>query len=256
LQSQLPSDFLHFSAHSFPQLQSIADARGAPESPKPKAMADTASKFLIMILAISFFDRLRIEYEKCDRVTFSFFNRIPGEGEDYQVKSTDEECMIAYQAGDIKGFNELYGRYSGRVYAYLLQRVKSADQASDLLQAVFLKLHLTRARYLARYPFVAWLFTLSRTVFLDHLRSCAARGVQIPFQPGVHDPVLEPPTQSEALDLSALNAEQREIVRLRFEEDLAFDEIARRLELSPANARQRLSRAIKRLRLFFTESES
>lgn len=165
------------------------------------------------------------------------------------MKGTDEECMLAYQAGDITGFNELYRRYSPRVYGFLLQRVKSADQAGDLLQATFLKFHATRARYLPRYPVVAWLFTIARSVFLDHARASQARPATVPFESGIHDPVHHDHKESRTLDLSPLDPGQREIVRLRFEEDLPFEEIARRLDLEPATARQRLSRAVKRLRL-------
>jgi RNA polymerase sigma-70 factor (ECF subfamily) len=169
------------------------------------------------------------------------------------MMGTDEECMIAYQAGDIKGFNEIYRRYSARIYGFMLQKVKSADQASDLLQATFLKLHATRARYLPRYPLVAWIFTIARSVFLDHARASQARGATVPFEEGIHDPVHEDRKESRAPDLGALDPEQREIVRLRYEEELPFEEIARRLDLEPATARQRLSRAVKRLRLLFNE---
>jgi RNA polymerase sigma-70 factor (ECF subfamily) len=169
------------------------------------------------------------------------------------MTGSDEECMQLYQAGDIAGFNEIYRRYAGRVYGYLLQRIKSVDQADDLLQAVFLKFHTARAQYLPKYPVSAWIFTIARTVLIDFVRTPAYRVHTVSFESGVHDPVFNDSQkeQEKVLDLTQLDPSQREVVRLRVEENLPFDEIARRLNIGSATARQRFSRALKKLKSVF-----
>jgi RNA polymerase sigma-70 factor (ECF subfamily) len=75
--------------------------------------------------------------------------------------------MILYQAGEESAFDELYRRYSGRVYGYLNRKALSPEACDDIFQSVFLALHRSRDRYQAGVPFEAWLFTLARNAWAD-----------------------------------------------------------------------------------------
>ncbi|MEK6579254.1 MAG: sigma factor, partial [Bdellovibrionota bacterium] len=79
---------------------------------------------------------------------------------------SDEELMTLYQTGSLAAFDVLFNRHSGRVLAFLRKKVLS-ETAQDLTQEVFEKLHRSRAKYNPRYPFLPWLFTVSRNVLLD-----------------------------------------------------------------------------------------
>lgn len=161
---------------------------------------------------------------------------------------SDEALMRAYQQGDEQAFATLYRRHSPRVYGYLQSRLRERVFVDDVFQATFLKLHQARAQYDPSYPFVPWLFTVCRSAMVDGLRSRGRSREEL-------DPVAveaaaapAPEPEPELPDLGALPPEQRSAVELRYRDDLPFEEIARRLQTSPANARQLVSRAVRRLR--------
>ncbi len=162
---------------------------------------------------------------------------------------TDEELMKAYQLGDEKAFTILYERYSGRVYGYLRGKLRDRPSVDDVFQATFMKLHQTRASYDAGFPFAPWLFTVCRSVLIDHARK-KERQLEDPDPIAIEQAVATviDPNGATLPNFEALPDSQRKALELRYTNDLSFDEIARRLETTQSNARQLVSRAIKKLR--------
>jgi RNA polymerase sigma-70 factor (ECF subfamily) len=166
--------------------------------------------------------------------------------------------MLAYQNGEERAFETLFKRHSPRLWAYLRRREENSEQAAELFQSVFLKLHRCRRSYDPAFPFLPWLFTICRNTLIDEARQRATRAIAT-------DPRLldELPGQScgqesesgaevmagrELPSLFELPEAQREALQLRYGEDWSFEEIARRLDTSSMNARQIVSRGIRRLR--------
>jgi len=161
-------------------------------------------------------------------------------------EKSDEELMVAYQLGEAEAFEELYSRHSSKVLGYLRKKVRSEALARDIFQATFLKLHKSRSRYNASFPFVPWLFTISRNELLDAMKKPhVSREALVEVVPEFASPVQE--VQPE-ISLQSLPASQRKAVELRYQKDFSFEEIAKALETSPANARQLISRALRSLR--------
>lgn len=157
--------------------------------------------------------------------------------------ASDEELMRVYRQGHERAFNLLFRRHSGRVYGYLARRLANRSQVDDVFQTVFMKLHRSRDHYDPSFPFQAWLFSIARSSLIDHLRAQKAKD-ENPLQgPG------EEPVAAAAIDLSVLPQAQRRALELRYDEDLTFDEIAEKLQTSPSNVRQLVSRGIKALRI-------
>ncbi len=159
--------------------------------------------------------------------------------------STDEELMKAYQNGSEDAFRVLFARHSPKVYGFLVSRLKDRAQADDVFQNTFLKLHQTRSHYDPAFPFSPWLFTVCKSVMLDFLRK-QKRVLEDELD---ESQMVVPDTiPNFVIDLGSLPRQQQQVIDLRFKEDLSFEEIAKRIETSPTNARQILSRGIKRLR--------
>jgi RNA polymerase sigma factor (sigma-70 family) len=164
---------------------------------------------------------------------------------------TDEELMTLYRLGEYHAFVELYGRHSGKVLAYLKKRV-AVDIAQDLLQEIFLKLHRGRSQYSEQYPFLPWLFTISRNALYDYFKSTKTSNV-LPA-------VDETPADNENVDLNLATAlqtlpeNQRRAIELRYLEDWSFEKIAKAIKTSPDNVRQLISRGLKKVRKGFGES--
>lgn len=60
---------------------------------------------------------------------------------------TDEELMVAYKEGDVSAFQTLYKRHKRRLMGYLITKLKNLDEAEDVFQSVFVKLHAGRFKY-------------------------------------------------------------------------------------------------------------
>jgi RNA polymerase sigma factor (sigma-70 family) len=162
----------------------------------------------------------------------------------------DEELMLAYQDGNETAFTLLYRRYSGKIYGYLMSRLKDRSTSDDAFQATFLKLHQSRMKYDPNFPFSAWLFTLCRTSMIDVIRT----RVRIQKREGQDDVAFEgaaaavPDEIVDVPDLSSLTQNQRDALLHRYIDELSFEQIAKRLAISPVNTRKIVSRALKQLR--------
>lgn len=164
----------------------------------------------------------------------------------------DEDLMRLYQQGDFLAFEVLYKRHSGRVYEYL-KRKSSPETAKDLMQEVFEKLHKARGKYDSQYPFLPWLFTISRNVFLDYYKKAetkithAASGDEkLLAKLSVTEPLLADGEMRQ--NLAALSEPQRRAIELRYLQDWSFEQIAADLETSQENVRQLISRGLKKVK--------
>ena len=156
--------------------------------------------------------------------------------------------MRLYQEGDELAFEILYERYSGKVYGFIKRRIRGAEVADDIFQAVFTKLHKARESYDPTYPFAPWLFTVCRTTLVDQVRK-RARNLETAFGEELEhtrapDEIERP---VEVPDLAVLGATQREAIELRYFGEHSFEEIAAHMNTSQANVRQLVSRGIRRL---------
>lgn len=163
---------------------------------------------------------------------------------------SDEDLMDSYVKDDSMAFEILYQRYASQVVGYLTQKTRSPKSAQDLAQEVFLKLHRSRHQYNKMLPFAPWLFSISRSVFLDSVKK---RSLEDVTEDQVFDKIAAPNlfNESAPVDLSVLSETQKTVVSLRVYDEATFDEIARRLSTTPENARQIFSRGMKTLKSAF-----
>lgn len=166
-------------------------------------------------------------------------------------KKSDEELMQNYQSGNQLAFEVLFERHSGKVLGFLSKRLMKKREAEDLLQEVFFKLHRSKHLYNSTLPFSPWLFSITRSVLLDFAKK---KNLEDPVDVNEFDKMGSTANSSEfELDLeglvSTLPATQSEALGLRIYDEKTFEEIAERLSTSPENARQLVSRGIKKIKL-------
>ncbi len=173
---------------------------------------------------------------------------------DLQIMS-DEDLMDSYVKDDSMAFDILYQRYAGQVVGYLTQKTHSRKLAEDLAQDVFLKLHRSRNQYNKMITFAPWLFSITRSVFLDSVKKHSLEDLT---EDQVFDKLAAPDLVKESVpvDLSVLSQTQKAVVSLRVYDEATFDEIAQRLSITPDNARQIFSRGIKTLKSAFSKREN
>lgn len=166
---------------------------------------------------------------------------------------TDEALMLAYQKGEEQAFKVLYRRHSSKIYGFIRKKISDSGAVEDVFQAAFLKLHRSRGQYNPTFLFLPWMFTICRTSIIDSLRKQGRtketlRSERIKELNESKFCTQEKIEQGHLPNWEVIPQGQRQALELRYTDDLTFAEIAKRLETTPGNVRQLISRAIRRLR--------
>src|SRR4051812_28219524 len=162
---------------------------------------------------------------------------------------------------DTDAFQALYESHLDTVYRYVYYKVGNGQLAEDLTQHIFMKAWEAIHRYQWReLPFQHWLLRLARNAVIDHYRSMKPTNSSLldPVSVGV-DPEIEL-AQSEMVNtlqdaVRQLPDEQREVIVLRFIEQMPHADVARHLGKSAATVRVIQHRALQALRKLLEQDE-
>ncbi len=168
----------------------------------------------------------------------------------------DREDAARLCRGDTSGLAGLMGRHQDRLFRYLLRLVGDTSVAEDVFQQTWVNVAERIRRYDASRPFAPWLVTLARNLALDQLRRKKASSlddVDEPLAPASEaDPLERAMARQSAARVEAALGElgplDREVLTLRFEDDLELQELAATLDVPLPTAKARLYRALERLR--------
>lgn len=167
-----------------------------------------------------------------------------------------DELFRAYARGEDQSFSRLYDALSPKIWGYLLKRVGNSELTEEVYQEVWTKLHKTRASFDPRYPALPWVFTLTRSVLMDHFRK-RGRTLETPVQPEAleqwagasPESTGEQVQESSWAELShGLPPEDVKLLEDRYLNDWSFERLAQELKLSEAGVRKRLSRLLQKIR--------
>jgi RNA polymerase sigma-70 factor, ECF subfamily len=167
--------------------------------------------------------------------------------------------------GDLNALSELIARYQNRLYRYLLRIVGQPAEAEDLFQQTWLKVVEKIRSFDESRNFDAWLFTLARNLAIDHLRRIRPQSLDEPLANSGHRETFGDriPSRDHAPLDHALAAERRtrigeamvalamiyrEVLTLRFEDEMKIEEIARVTGVPVSTVKSRLRRSLEQLR--------
>jgi RNA polymerase sigma-70 factor (ECF subfamily) len=178
--------------------------------------------------------------------------------------ATDAD-LIRDASSDAAAFGALYERHAFTIYGWCRRRLEWA--ASDLTAETFAQAWLSRDRFRDERDGSAlpWLLGIARnvlreTVRQDRVETRARERLGLPLDLAAEDgytAVEERLSPRAALTaaLEQLPEHERDALELRVVEELPYDQVAERLEIRPAAARLRVSRALRRLALATTREE-
>lgn len=184
---------------------------------------------------------------------------------------TDEELAIMYVDGDNKAFDLLLSRNQEKLFTYILFVVRDREMANDMFQETFFKVvsRLQQGKYIANGKFSAWLMRIAHNVIMDWYRQQRAQNiVDAPKENDLSNVVstlLESSREGELVNnqvmedvrrmMSHLPASQREVVFMRFYQQMSFKEIAEATGVSINTALGRMRYAILNLRRMTREHQ-
>jgi RNA polymerase sigma-70 factor (ECF subfamily) len=168
----------------------------------------------------------------------------------------DRDDAARLRRGDTSGLTGLMTRHQDRLLRYLLRLLGDEAVAEDTFQQTWLQVAERIGRYDAARPFAPWLFAVARHLALDQLRRRQPESLEgsdePPAPPGPLDPlvhaVMRQRSAHVAAAVAALAPLDREVLSLRFEEELALPQLAETLAVPVPTAKARLYRALARLR--------
>jgi RNA polymerase sigma factor (sigma-70 family) len=174
-------------------------------------------------------------------------------------EASDDALMLAYGAGDVSAFEQLYNRHRGRLYRFLLRHLRNQALADEMFQDVWQRLIAARERWQPDAPFGTWLYRIAHNRLADHWRAqqhrppapidADARTARIPDDDTPERTLSEFEQRRQLqLALDALPPEQREVLLLRLEQDLTLEEIGAITGVGRETVKSRLRYAMDKLR--------
>jgi RNA polymerase sigma-70 factor, ECF subfamily len=162
--------------------------------------------------------------------------------------------VLRCQAGDEEAFAKLVERYQPGLRYYLRKMLFGVREPDDVLQDVWLDVFRSIARLVEPDAFRAWLYQVARARALKSLRRR-----RLSFEPmdEVESAEVGPESETFAAEeaqqvhraLDVLPAAQREVLVLRYIENMSYEEIARIVDTQVGTVRSRLHYAKRGLRV-------
>ncbi len=178
---------------------------------------------------------------------------------------SDEQLALAYIDGNNRAFDELLSRNQDRIFTTIMYAVKDEDLANDLFQETFLKVitKLQNGQYSDTGKFSWWLTRIAHNVVIDHFRAQkSSKIVEAPKDndlsnlrsEAIHNQSRESELNNEQVMedvkrlVEALPEAQRDVVNMRFFQELSFKEIAEQTNVSINTSLGRMRYALINLR--------
>ncbi len=178
---------------------------------------------------------------------------------------TDEELAISYMEGDNKAFELLLAHNQSKVFSYILFVVHDEDRANDIFQDTFIKIiaKLQKGLYTPTGKFSAWCMRIAHNVIMDHYRGIRNGHIVEPTEDNdfsnlsgenmevtniENDYVNQQVLDDVKKMMRLLPAPQREVVYMRFYQQLSFKEIADVTNVSINTALGRMRYALLNMR--------
>jgi RNA polymerase sigma-70 factor (ECF subfamily) len=183
-------------------------------------------------------------------------------------KSASERAQIdlqlvklAIEKKDQQAFARLMSRYRDSIYFMVLKMVHNRDDAEDITIESFSKAFNNIDKYDQRHAFSTWLFRIATNNCIDFIRKKRLETTSIDktFETDKGDEMSmdvksDAPTPEERVmksqrivsvrgALTKLNPKYRQLIEMRYYEELSYEEIAQELDLPLGTVKAQLFRA-------------
>jgi len=190
---------------------------------------------------------------------------MPGPTLFFSTLMGDETRTIArgLQRRDPDLLDRLIEQYQYRLFRYLVYITGNKERAEDFFQETWIRVLERGHQYNGKSKFEAWLFAIARNLVIDWQRSKKAQSLDTLTDPEQEHPLQlanenEPSPLRQVLSheteenvqasLQKIPAIYREVLVLRFQEELQIDEMAGVLSIPLSTVKSRLYRGLEALR--------
>lgn len=184
----------------------------------------------------------------------------------------DEELALSYIKGNNKAFDLLLSRNQTKLFSYILFVVHENDLANDIFQETFVKVitKLQEGKYVPSGKFAAWIMRIAHNVIMDWYRDNRTQNIielnddndlsninnNVSSVCNAEDRFVNEQVMSDVKKMmNLLPPTQREIVFMRFYQEMSFKEIAETTGVSINTALGRMRYAVLNLRRMAKKSD-
>lgn len=171
---------------------------------------------------------------------------------------SDTDWILALKEGNLDAFNELFDRYSKRLYHFSIGYLKSSENAKEIVQEIFLKIWDNRTELSAEKSLESYLFTIARNGILNTIRKSKSEQAYLhyvkihPQKNVLLDDELNFNELEKALQeaIDQLSPRRKEIFILSREKSMSNAEIAEKMNISVKTVENQMTSAIAEVRKY------
>ena len=184
----------------------------------------------------------------------------------------DETLALLYVGGDNRAFDELLARNQQKLYNYIVFVVRDSELANDVFQETFVKviMRLQEGKYTNSGKFSFWLTTIAHNVIMDTFRQQKSEHIVEASEDNDlnklrRQDLMEMNRENEFVNaqimqdvrhlMDTLPAPQREVVYMRYYQDMSFKEIAEATGVSINTSLGRMRYALINMRRLAREHD-
>ena len=191
---------------------------------------------------------------------------------DFYSHLTDDELVKMYANGSNEAFDSLLSRYKNKLFSYIFYTVHDEDMANDIFQETFVKVitKLHQGKYVNSGKFSAWLMRIAHNVIMDWYRDHRTENIVEPNEENDLSNIssrdlMEANVENQYVNTQVMNdvtrmmnqlpPTQREVVYMRFYQDMSFKEIAETTGVSINTSLGRMRYAVMNMRKMAREHQ-
>lgn len=171
------------------------------------------------------------------------------------MKIEEKMLVTACQNGETEKFAELYDLYADKIFRFIYHKVLRKELAEDLMSDTFLRaIEKIEQFNPEKGEFSTWIYTIARNLITDHWRAHKEhKDIDDVWDLASLDDVVDAVNKNlvgKRLhdSMRELSVREREILMMRYWQDLKFSEIAVLTGKSEGAVKMSTARAIKKLR--------
>jgi len=187
------------------------------------------------------------------------------------VAADDHTLVTQARAGDSKAFRALVERYQRKVYGVAFGMLRSAEDAMDVTQETFIRVHRYLDRFQGSSSFFTWLYRITVNLCIDHIRR-EGKAQTVDYDDAMDHPGETGELSTWSMDtnpahlvarkelqaviasaLETLSPNHRAVILMREVEGLSYSEMAEVMQCSKGTIMSRLFHARRRMQIALTE---
>ena len=176
---------------------------------------------------------------------------------------SDQDLVKKYINGDNTSFEILLNRHKNRVFAFIMSKIKNKDLSEDIFQDTYVKVvnSLQKGKYNEEGKFLPWVMRIAHNLVIDHFRKQKKmQMIRSSNDFDIFDVIKDNKINADEkmikdqifgdlnLLIDKLPSDQREVLKMRYYEELSFKKIAEYFDISINTALGRMRYALINLR--------